>query len=784
MPPLALALVVAGYASGTVLAALLGGPWWMTLVLASTLAGAAALGTTDRRGWSVLLATVLFTAAGHARYEIVSSAPPPSIAAVSGTHAIVGVVRDDGLRRGVLEQVDVEVETVDRAPASGGLRLRLPARDEPIRAGERLAFLGRIEAPEATPDFDYAAFLRSRDIHALSQYPSEVERRGQTHAGWRLALAALHRQAVEHIDRAFPEPESALAAGVLVGERGTLPPSDNDALRLTGTTHLVVVSGQNIALLLGVAISALTLVMSRRRAAIAAIALLLVPYVLLVGADPPVVRAAIMSLGIALASVTGRRTPAWVYLVYAVGAMLAWDPRLARDVAFQLSATATAGVMLVAPPLRDLVFARFPRAAEGTRAALIETAATAVGASLAVLPVQVAAFERLTPWSVPANLVVAPLYEATFAASALAAVIGAWAPLAEAVGAVARFAPAAFLGVVRLLAQLPAAEVPLSLPLPFGVVFYAVLAGATWVMTRHAARATLLPALAPGRSSHLAGLVALAALAGGLWLAVLTPRPALASVTVLDVGQGLAILVEDGGRRVLIDAGPPDGAALRALPRVGATGGLDAIVVSHVDADHAGGVPDLLRRLPVLEVRAAPDARLTGDVRHEAIDIGDRIRVSDRVQIEVLAPPSTTRPAALNSTNDTGLVLLVRVGERRILLPADIERAGEQWLTRSGLDVRADAIVVPHHGSATSSSRELLDAVQPRVAVVSVGARNSYGHPNAEVLARYGGVRVYRTDESGDVALRSDGTRLWVAAAHDAIPVPTRTARPTSTAPR
>lgn len=140
-----------------------------------------------------------------------------------------------------------------------------------------------------------------------------------------------------------------------------------------------------------------------------------------------------------------------------------------------------------------------------------------------------------------------------------------------------------------------------------------------------------------------------------------------------------------------------------------------------------------------------------------------------------------TSPPGLDSRNDTALVLLVRIGDRRILLPADIERPGEQWLVRSGLDLRADALLVPHHGSATSSTREFLDAVQPRIAIVSVGARNAYGHPSPEVLARYGGMRVLRTDESGDIALRSDGTRLWVQPDHDPIAVPTRTPRASAT---
>src|SRR5690606_30532410 len=132
--------------------------------------------------------------------------------------------------------------------------------------------------------------------------------------------------------------------------------------------------------------------------------LLLAPYLVLVGADPPVVRAAIMAVGIALASVAGRRTPGWVYLGYAVAAMLAFDPLLARDVAFQLSASATAGVMLVAPALRDLLLSRVRWAEDGDRSAFVEVAATATGATLAVLPVQAAAFEQVSLVAIPANI--------------------------------------------------------------------------------------------------------------------------------------------------------------------------------------------------------------------------------------------------------------------------------------------------------------------------------------------------------------------------------------------
>ena len=252
--------------------------------------------------------------------------------------------------------------------------------------------------------------------------------------------------------------------------------------------------------------------------------------------------------------------------------------------------------------------------------------------------------------------------------------------------------------------------------------------------------------------------VALGAAAAGLWLAVLAPREELASIAVLDVGQGQAILVRDRGAAVLIDAGPTDGAVLRALPRVSDARGLDAVVLTHQDADHAGGLAEVERRLRVGGVVGV----LPGGA---SLDIGDRIKLSDRTVIEVLSPPVQTAGRAHRSDNNRSLVLLGRIGELRILLPADIEAPAEQWLLDSGLELRADALVLPHHGSKSSSSQAFVEAVQPRVAIASAGAGNPHGHPHAEVLARYGGALLYRTDEHGDVTLRSDGERLWVQSA-------------------
>jgi competence protein ComEC len=465
-----------------------------------------------------------------------------------------------------------------------------------------------------------------------------------------------------------------------------------------------------------------------------------------------------MAVGITIGGILGRRTPGWIYLLYAVTLMLAWNPGYATDLAFQLSASATAGVIVLAPALRDATLARLRLASSGVRAAAIELAATATGAAVAVVPVQVAAFERLSLWTIPANILVAPLYEATLLVAFVAAFVGFAAGVAEVFQTAGGLVPNGFLLVTRFVSAWPSAELTLRAPLLAGVAWVTLLAAATWLLARLGRNASPLDPGRPGVGTPLL----LSVLAVGLWLLVATPSSNEARVTVFDVGQGLAVLVEDRGAAVLIDTGPPDGSLLGAL---GArpTGGIDAVLVTHADADHSGGLPELARRRRLGAVLASPATLAATDLEGaRALDIGDRLTLSERTSIEVLSPPVATALPAHEERNDGSLVLLVTIGTRRILLTADIEQSAESWLVDSGLPLRADALVVPRHGSRSSSTLAFVEAVHPAVAVISVGASNPFGHPAPEVLERYKDALLFRTDEDGDVTFTSDGVELRV----------------------
>lgn len=745
-------LLAMSYVAGVGGAAWIGGPWWLAALLASLGVIALRLHARPRPTPLICLAAVAITGAGHARFDA-SAAAGPGLTWLGGVHRIVGRVEAAPRVTGSQARVTIAIRSVDGTPISG--RVSMTTRIDPDRLlprpGDLLTLDGVTERSSFRPD------------EAVMAYPAWHVTGRDAPSRAVAAIEAARAWSIDNVERSFPEPHAALAAGVLIGEQGALPPGLRDALRATGTTHLVVVSGQNIAIVLGAVVALLSAFVPRRRAGVVALALLPV-YVVLVGASPPVLRAATMAVGLAVAAAAGRRTPAWVFLAYAIAVMLAADPLLARDVSFQLSAAATAGVLIVAPPLTDAILS--PLVERGTGRllpALVEAAVVAVAAAVVVLPVQAAVFGTLSLVQLPANAAAALLYEGTLALAALAALGGWLPPVAWLLREAGSIVPGAFITVVEAFARVPLASVPLHLAPVAAITWYLGVAALLQLLARRPVavqRALSVRATPPGRR------VALAVVAGGLWIVALTPADPLPSLTVLDVGQGLAVLIRDGGRSVLIDAGPADGAVLAALERAGQRRPLDALVLTHDDVDHIGGASEVVRRLGARRVLGAPHIppRALG---LQPIDIGDRIRLTPRTSIEVLSPPARVATAA-GGDNDTGLVLIVTIGERRILLPADIEAAAERRLVRSGQPLRADAIVVPHHGSRTSSTPEFLRAVTPGLAVVSVGGRNPYGHPVAEVLARYAPVPLYRTDTAGDVTIRSDGTRMWVHAARDA----------------
>lgn len=329
--------------------------------------------------------------------------------------------------------------------------------------GKELRVVGKLEAPQPLETFDYPAYLSRQGIYSIMAFP-RVEVLG-TRGGlpWRWLLG-LKEGLAGNLARALPEPQAALAQGILLGLRTFIPQELMDAFNRSGTTHIIVISGYNLTLLAGYLVRAGQPLVGRRRAlwlSLGAISL----YTLLVGAQPPVVRAALMSAIFILGTYLGRQAQATIALALAAATMTAFQPLLLWDVSFQLSFAATAGLIFISPVLQGALqrLWRPPGRKVGGPAArihrsLIENLAVTAAATAAVLPLLLVNFQRLSLVAPLANLLVLPALPGIMLTGALVAGLGFLSPLGQVLGWVAWPFLTYMTAMVELLGRLPLAS--------------------------------------------------------------------------------------------------------------------------------------------------------------------------------------------------------------------------------------------------------------------------------------------------------------------------------------
>lgn len=787
-----LALASAAWLGGVAASAMLGGGAWPLLLAAAAIAAVLALRDGDHRLWlyaGLLPALIAGGIAMESRAR--DAADASSIAQYRDGVAMRfrGEVREDPARRDTTQRFVVDVSGVQE---SGGWRdvdgaaavtaPLLPA----LGAGDVIVIEGAFEAPERVEGFDYDRYLALHGIDGVFGFPQLTVVGHDPPPWWRAAILGMRRDLARGLRLALPEPQSSLAEGVLLGNRAALPNDVEADLNASSTSHLVVVSGANVVLVSAFCGFVCSLVTGRRRALLLSI-VAIAAYGLLVGASPPVVRAMIMGVLLVVARAAGRRSDGATAILSAAAIMAALDPLVIRDVSFQLSFAATAGIMLLAGPLQRAFIAAAGRVLRRDQVPRVvgplvaEPLAVTIAAMIATAPLLAFYFGRVSVVAIPANVLIVPAFPFILLASLLAAVGGLFPFGHIALGAPAYLLLSYWLKVASVLSSLPGASLDVGEASWAALAAYAAIAVALWWLLPRLRRiegAALAPSRPGGwrplRAAALAG-VPMVALAGSAF--VLMPSgPSRLEVTVLDVGQGDAILIETpSGRNVLVDGGPGP-AVVRGLSDALSWRDrrIDLVVLTHPQADHATGLIDVFARYDVRRVAgglASGDAGIVerafmaAAVREgrdiEYVRAGTTFDLGGGVLLEVLAPTGATASDA--SPNNRAVVLRLVYGDVSFLLTGDIEADAESALIASGADLSATVLKVPHHGSATSSTQAFLDAVQPSVSVVSAGRDNRYGHPRAEVVARldaYG--PVLTTATSGAIHFESDGRRLWI----------------------
>ena len=715
------------------------------------------------------------------------------------------------------------VEAVDRGGGLAPLESRVLVYAEPpesllaqrwdpfFRHGDELLVQGVLERPKRFGGFDYPSYLENQGISGILR-SQEVSLVADGPAGnWRGRLFDFRRRLSGNIEKALPEPQSAVGRAMLLGYRGQIPPDLADGFRKTGASHLLAISGLHVGVMLFLSIAVAGVLMGRRRHIYLLLPLVFIwSYALISGSPVSVIRAAAMGSVFLAALALGRPRSALPSLALAAAVMAGLTPRVLEQVSFQLSFAAMAGISL-ALPYQAKVAEWLTKSSESRGSgwqpwvrALLTSMATAaiisVAATLATWPLVAFYFDRIPFAGIFVTLLALPALPfillgtlATGLAGLIHPVLGqliglfAWVPLTYLVGLVS-LAPAptvsgSWVGphlvwawYALLLGLLLAGRPGGAQSLAHRMVFF---------IRQWFAHATATARPARAAAGYLGVFALLLLGVSFLWGQVLSGSDGRLHVYFFDVGQGdSALIVTPGGRQVLVDGGPEAWSAVTSLDSVLPAGdrSLDLVALTHLDSDHSRGLLDVLARYQVGAVLEGANnqvgelyPRWRAALDREQIEViqvhtAYRINLEPGVTLEVLNPPRDPIGGSWQEQNNNGLVLRLVHGRISFLLAADIEAMAENYLVRHGATLDSAVLKVGHHGSSTSTTARFLGDVRPTVTVISAGESNRYGHPSEEVLARLvevvGEEGVYRTDEDGSIEFISDGHNLWVNTQH------------------
>ena len=688
---------------------------------------------------------------------------------------VVGVVASLPQRNPAGTRFVFEVETAERQgqPVSIPRRLSLgwwndgetsAPREGPeaLRAGERWRFTVRLRQPHGQVNphgFDAELWLFEQGLRASGYVRARGAAATRLHAAAGYPVQRVRQAIRDRIEATVPDPAAAgMLAALAIGDQGAIDRAEWDVFRVTGVAHLMSISGLHVTLFAWLASALvgwawcragpLPLWLPAPLAARWGGLALATAYAVLAGWGVPAQRTVSMLAVVVVLRSAGRRWPGPPVLLAAAVAVTLVDPWALLQPGFWLSFVAVALLMVSDPQPAEPAVEAGTGAALGGRAwtALRQGLRTQAVATVGLAPLTLLFFQQVSLVGFVANLVAIPLVTLVVMPLSLLGVL--LSPLWSLDALVA----AALLRALAWLAALPWAQ-------------WTVPAAPAWAALLGLASGLVVVLPLPWRL-RLLGLPLLLPLLAPV---VERPPPGRFEMLALDVGQGTAVLVRTHAHLLVYDTGPQYGVDADAgervlLPLLRARGErrVDRLVLSHRDSDHVGGAASLLQRVPVrvLTSSLADDHPLRAfPVPQERCRAGQRWQW-DGVDFEMLHPAADADLAA-RKANALSCVLSVRGTQGSVLLAGDIERAQELALVgRLGPRLRADVLLVPHHGSRTSSSGSFIVAVSPRLALVQAGYRSRFGHPAPDVVARYAthGATLVRSDRCGAWSWRADGS--------------------------
>ena len=617
--------------------------------------------------------------------------------------------------------------------------------------GDEVTAEGVIRRPD---DPGFTAALAHKGM-AVEMNADRVERVGSSPNPFVRAAQIFRAFVGRSIDRLFPRAEAGLLLGLVLGDASQLDAGMMRDFQATGLGHLLVVSGENVAMVLAPVLALASLLRLTRWPRFALSFGAVVFFVVMTGAEPSVMRAGVMATLALVGVLIGRPRAAGSILAGAVLVLLMLDPWLVWSIGFQLSVAATAGMVALASPIGERLRRFLP-------APVALAAGTTLAAQLGVTPILLFHFHEVPGVTVIANLAAFPAVSPALLLGLAAAALGLVSVTIGHLVAALALIPMRYLEwVADRLAKAPVGHVTSGGGPAVLVVGGALVVAVTWAMHQR---------WRPPRGVVIAVVAAFPLLVWSTALGV--GPPSAMQVRFFDVGQGDAALVSTpAGVHILVDGGPDEEIVATDLAALGVKR-LDVLVATHPHADHIIGLPTVLGRVPVGLVLepGCPDtssiqAELDLAIADEHVTVrypraGDSITVGD-VRLEILSPDRCWVGTNSDANNDS-LVILLRHGPDTVLLGGEPEEPAQQVLLDEDAPLHAELLKVPHHGAATSLP-EFFSAVDAELAVISVGP-NDYGHPVPSIVRAIEatGAVVWRTDEHGDIVVTFSGQEISV----------------------
>ncbi len=687
---------------------------------------------------------------------------------------IIGAdLKDDGVT------YTVDLLSIE-APSNPGRDDRILI-DAPIssvgKIGDRIRASCALEEPQPFDGFAYDRFLAAKSIYAIcrvSYAPFTFAPAGPSMSDtFYMGIGAIHAFVDQRIRSILPEPQATLLLGLLMGEN-SFSETWKTAFRETGTSHIVAASGYNVAVVADLALILLVTLGLYRRQAYPIVVLMIGGFVIIAGAGAAVIRAGVMGVLALTSRHIGRHTSPRNIIALTVAVMLLVEPRLLRDdVGFQLSISATIGLIVLTDRIAPIL-KRIP-----TSFGVRESLASTFAATISTLPITLVSFGSLSVVAPFVNMLVLPFIPFAMAfgtgsifISSIVPQIGVWIALP------AWTALVTMTGIIGAFARIPFASVPIPPSIAVIVSMIGLATAASMIRKLHPAFERSLDSWHWEHIRFMIGafVVLFIVNIGIIGLHAERWNTKGVHVWVFDVGQGDGIYLDGADRDIVIDGGPTRFGMLEKLATVRFPWErhVSVVIATHPHADHIIGLIGLIGTYSIDEIvdngmaYSAPSAEAFDAVKNRPDSVSVIASAAKQSRflgpdssLQILWPPNATTDLHSDNVHARSIVTLLTVGEKKMLFTGDTEAEVESQLGEIG---HVDVLKVGHHGSDTSSSLDFLQMLQPKIAIISVGADNHYGHPSPFTIGRLEsvGAQIFRTDQVGDVLVDVAGDAVVV----------------------